>query len=165
MPNTSPTAGKAVTQPTHTLRRNLKAWHIQMIALGGAIGTGLFYGSSESIGLAGPSVLLTYAIGGFMIFLVSGRSAKCPSISRCPAPSVTTPTRIERLRRFRVRLELLVQLHRRLDGRARGGRLLRELLAAGDSDLGVRGVLPRAHHPQNLAGVRVFGEFGVLALH
>ncbi|MBL3699811.1 amino acid permease [Leucobacter luti] len=41
-----------------------------MIALGGAIGTGLFYGSSESIGLAGPSVLLTYLIGGVVIFLV-----------------------------------------------------------------------------------------------
>ena len=37
------------------LRRGLKNRHIQMIALGGAIGTGLFYGSSESIQLAGPS--------------------------------------------------------------------------------------------------------------
>lgn len=72
MTDSSPTAGKAVTQTTttHSLRRNLKSRHIQMIALGGAIGTGLFYGSSESIGLAGPSVLLTYAIGGLMIFLV-----------------------------------------------------------------------------------------------
>lgn len=73
MTDSSPTAGKAVTQniqTTHTLKRNLKSRHIQMIALGGAIGTGLFYGSSESIGLAGPSVLLTYLIGGIMIFLV-----------------------------------------------------------------------------------------------
>ena len=38
-----------------TLRKSLKNRHIQLIALGGAIGTGLFYGSSESIGLAGPS--------------------------------------------------------------------------------------------------------------
>lgn len=37
-----------------TLRKSLKNRHIQLIALGGAIGTGLFYGSSESIALAGP---------------------------------------------------------------------------------------------------------------
>jgi len=35
-----------------------------MIALGGAIGTGLFYGSATSIGMAGPSIVLSYLIGG-----------------------------------------------------------------------------------------------------
>lgn len=53
-----------------TLRRSLKNRHIQLIALGGAIGTGLFYGSSESIQLAGPSILLAYLIGGLVIFLI-----------------------------------------------------------------------------------------------
>ena len=53
-----------------TLRKSLKNRHIQLIALGGAIGTGLFYGSSESIGLAGPSILLAYLIGGLAIFLI-----------------------------------------------------------------------------------------------
>jgi L-asparagine transporter-like permease len=52
------------------LRRALKNRHIQMIALGGAIGTGLFYGSAESIQLAGPSILLAYLIGGTMIFMI-----------------------------------------------------------------------------------------------
>ncbi|KFI82916.1 amino acid permease [Bifidobacterium psychraerophilum] len=52
------------------LRRTLKNRHIQLIALGGAIGTGLFYGSSESISLAGPSILLAYLIGGGIIFLI-----------------------------------------------------------------------------------------------
>lgn len=52
------------------LRKSLKNRHIQLIALGGAIGTGLFYGSSESIQLAGPSVLLAYLIGGAAIFLI-----------------------------------------------------------------------------------------------
>lgn len=51
-------------------KRELRNRHIQMIALGGAIGTGLFYGSSDSIGVAGPAVLLGYAIGGAIIFLV-----------------------------------------------------------------------------------------------
>ena len=53
-----------------TLRKSLKNRHIQLIALGGAIGTGLFYGSSESIGLAGPSILLAYLIVGLAIFLI-----------------------------------------------------------------------------------------------
>ena len=39
------------------LRKSLKNRHIQLIALGGAIGTGLLYGSSESIALGGPSML------------------------------------------------------------------------------------------------------------
>ena len=52
------------------LRRALTNRHIQMIALGGAIGTGLFYGSAEGIKLAGPSLLLAYALGGIVIFFV-----------------------------------------------------------------------------------------------
>lgn len=52
------------------LRPSLKNRHIQLIALGGAIGTGLFYGSSESIKLAGPSILLAYLAGGLAIFMI-----------------------------------------------------------------------------------------------
>ena len=41
------------------LQRELSNRHIQLIAIGGAIGTGLFLGAGESIHLAGPSILLT----------------------------------------------------------------------------------------------------------
>ncbi|MEV8569087.1 amino acid permease [Streptomyces sp. NPDC051322] len=55
---------------TATLSRGLRSRHIRFIALGSAIGTGLFYGSSESIRAAGPAVLLAYLIGGAAVFLV-----------------------------------------------------------------------------------------------
>ncbi|GAB3131150.1 amino acid permease [Tsukamurella serpentis] len=52
------------------LRRGLTARHIRFIALGSAIGTGLFYGSASAIQAAGPAVLLAYVIGGVVIYLV-----------------------------------------------------------------------------------------------
>jgi histidine transporter len=55
---------------TAGLSRGLRSRHIRFIALGSAIGTGLFYGSSESIKAGGPAVLLAYLIGGAAVFLV-----------------------------------------------------------------------------------------------
>ena len=52
------------------LERKLKNRHIQLIALGGTIGTGLFLGSAGIIELAGPGVLLGYTIGGLLIFFI-----------------------------------------------------------------------------------------------
>lgn len=52
------------------MRRGLKNRHLQMIALGTAVGTGLFYGSTATIALAGPAVSLSYLIGGIIIFLI-----------------------------------------------------------------------------------------------
>ena len=53
-----------------SLRRNLTNRHIQLIAIGGAIGTGLFMGSGKTINLAGPSIIFVYMIIGFMLFFV-----------------------------------------------------------------------------------------------
>ena len=52
------------------LNRGLKNRHLQMIALGTAVGTGLFYGSTSTIALVGPAVSLSYLIGGVIIFFV-----------------------------------------------------------------------------------------------
>lgn len=53
-----------------TLSRGLKNRHVQLIAIGGAIGTGLFLGSGHSIALAGPSILFAYMITGAICFLM-----------------------------------------------------------------------------------------------
>ena len=52
------------------LKRGLSARHIRFMALGSAIGTGLFYGSASAIKLAGPAVLLVYLIAGAMVYMV-----------------------------------------------------------------------------------------------
>ncbi|MGW3497149.1 amino acid permease [Streptomyces sp. NPDC001020] len=51
-------------------QRGLGARQIQMIAIGGAIGTGLFLGAGKGISKAGPSLILAYAIAGCVIFLI-----------------------------------------------------------------------------------------------
>ncbi|GHC98884.1 amino acid permease [Zhihengliuella salsuginis] len=52
------------------LDRKLSLRHIRFIALGSAIGTGLFYGSSETIQAAGPAVLIAYLIAGCAVYAV-----------------------------------------------------------------------------------------------
>ncbi len=74
MNNTSTTARSpnldAAPESEQTLKRGLQNRHIQLIALGGAIGTGLFLGIGPAIQMAGPAVLLGYAIAGIVAFLI-----------------------------------------------------------------------------------------------
>lgn len=61
---------QTATQEENNLQRGLSNRHIQLIAIGGAIGTGLFMGSGKTISLAGPSLLLVYVTIGAVIFMV-----------------------------------------------------------------------------------------------
>jgi L-asparagine transporter-like permease len=62
----------AIVERESGLRRTLSARKLSMIAIGGAIGTGLFLGSGFAIGIAGPSVLISYAIGALIALLLMG---------------------------------------------------------------------------------------------
>lgn len=74
MKDTSATPGPMVQQTQQengqVLKRGLQNRHIQLIALGGAIGTGLFLGIGPAIQMAGPAVLLGYGIAGIIAFLI-----------------------------------------------------------------------------------------------
>jgi AAT family amino acid transporter len=65
------------------LQRGLGKTQIVMIGLGGAIGTGLFMGSGLAIGLAGPAVILSYLVAGFvalaMVFSLSEMAVVHPT--------------------------------------------------------------------------------------
>lgn len=52
------------------LKRDLANRHVQLIAIGGTIGTGLFLGSGKAIQLAGPSIVFAYLIVGIAVFFV-----------------------------------------------------------------------------------------------
>ena len=70
MTHLTPSESQDAPNGPDDLQRSLTNRHIQLIAIGGAIGTGLFMGSGKTISLAGPSIILVYAIIGFMLFFV-----------------------------------------------------------------------------------------------
>ena len=84
------------------LLRGLNARHIRFIALGSAIGTGLFYGSASAIKAAGPAVLLAYLIGGAAVFIVM--RALGEMAVRNPVSGSFSSTRASILARWRVLL-------------------------------------------------------------
>lgn len=68
---TSPSGSTEPTSQGPTLQRSLKARHLNMIAIGGAIGTGLFVASGATISDAGPGgALIAYGLIGIMVWLV-----------------------------------------------------------------------------------------------
>lgn len=64
-----PQRAQSVEAPNEVLTRGLSARQLAMIAIGGAIGTGLFLGSSLAVRLAGPGVILSYLIGAAIAWL------------------------------------------------------------------------------------------------
>ena len=93
MAQTNPTPDASVTPSSPEsgqLSRGLSLRHIMFIALGSAIGTGLFYGSASAIQLAGPSVLLAYVIGGAAVFMVMRAMGELAWHTRSPARSPST---------------------------------------------------------------------------
>ncbi len=72
------------------LHRGLNQRQLTMIAIGGAIGVGLFLGSTFTIGLAGPGVIVTYLIGAVIALIMAYALAKWRSCIRSPARSAST---------------------------------------------------------------------------
>ena len=73
------------------LQRGLKERHIQLMAIGTAIGVGLFLGSSPAIQLTGPSIILGYMVCGLIVFIVMRALGEFPYIIRFPGPLPAMP--------------------------------------------------------------------------
>ncbi|PXW24207.1 amino acid/polyamine/organocation transporter, APC superfamily [Paraburkholderia caballeronis] len=66
----------SIVERERGLRRGLSAGQMTMIAIGGAVGTGLFLGSGFAISFAGPGVLVSYAVGALIALLLMGALAE-----------------------------------------------------------------------------------------
>src|SRR5580658_3987064 len=62
----------SIVERERGLQHSLSAGRLSMIAIGGAIGTGLFLGSGLAMSLAGPAVLVSYAVGAVVALLLMG---------------------------------------------------------------------------------------------
>ncbi|WP_017812016.1 amino acid permease [Paenibacillus shenyangensis] len=63
-----------------SLQKKLRPRHITFMAMGGVIGTGIFKGSSETINLAGPGVILSYVFAGLLLLVVMGAIAEMATV-------------------------------------------------------------------------------------
>jgi amino acid transporter, AAT family len=63
-------AGSAGPEPAPELRRGLKERHLQLIALGGIIGSGYFVGTAYVVGPCGPGAVVAYLLGGLLVYMV-----------------------------------------------------------------------------------------------
>src|SRR5260370_28164829 len=76
MTSTNKLDGNAILEREAGLHRSLTPRQLSMIAIGGAIGTGLFLGSAISVKLAGPGVILSYCAGAAIALTVRGGLAE-----------------------------------------------------------------------------------------
>lgn len=67
------------SNPT-TLQKGLLPRHISFMAMGGVIGTGIFKGSAETVSLAGPGVVFSYAFAGLLLLIVMGAIAEMATV-------------------------------------------------------------------------------------
>ncbi len=68
--------GEKMTENSRSLKRSLTHGQMTMIVLGSALGTGLFLGSGEAIDLAGPAVILSYALGSLLAAIIGGATGE-----------------------------------------------------------------------------------------
>ena len=68
--STSSSSNSENNDNSNQMERSLTKRHVQFIAIGGTIGTGLFLGSGKSISLTGPSIVFVYIIVGLIMFLL-----------------------------------------------------------------------------------------------
>ena len=61
---------KFETKTKNGMKRGLQNRHVQIIAIAGTIGTGLFLGAGRSISLTGPSIILIYMLTGMFMYLM-----------------------------------------------------------------------------------------------
>ncbi|SDF75101.1 amino acid/polyamine/organocation transporter, APC superfamily [Fontibacillus panacisegetis] len=67
------------SNPT-SLQKGLLPRHISFMAMGGVIGTGIFKGSAETVSLAGPGVVFSYAFAGLLLLIVMGAIAEMATV-------------------------------------------------------------------------------------
>ena len=148
------------------LRRGLSARHVRFMALGSAIGTGLFYGSAAAIQRAGPSVLLAYLIGGAAIFFTMRALERWRCAIRCPLLRPLRDALPGAVPGFPDRLELCLFHADGLSGRCHRVRRVHGFLvsrhAALDLGAGHRAVHRRLE-PVQCEGVRRAGVLAVPA--
>src|SRR5215831_10359122 len=70
----------SVVDQEQGLHRRLTSWQLTMIAIGGAIGVGLFLGSAVTIQIAGPGVLISYILGAVVAIIMGYALAEMASV-------------------------------------------------------------------------------------
>lgn len=79
------TESEDLEKPPHQIKRGLKSRHVQLIALGGAIGTGLFIGSGAALSTCGPApLLMSYIIMSFFVWTIMNQLTEMVALTPLP---------------------------------------------------------------------------------